>query len=1311
MRIQRTSQIITAGVLVLTALCIVCAFISLHLRGLQERAYETRRESLRMADQLAAGSDRLTAAVRGYAATGDRRYYDAFQKELTVDRTRDKALDRLKQLGLSEEELALITRAKENSDGLVSLENRAMDAVTRTNLAAAISLVFGDAYLLAKDAIMLPIADSRRMLEDRLSSEAKDLASRATTAGIIAIGALVLNAAAIMGALLLFYRKRVVNPLAGLNQNLRDLVARKPDARIGYQEDNSEIGEVARSMENYRGTVDEAERQRWVKTSVAEIADGLQGAEQPDEFGSRLLSKLVPLVGGGCGVFHLLHESDGRFHFASGYGCDRRADDKGFAPGESLAGQAAVERKVIALADIPADYIRIGSGLGESPPRVLAVVPIVTQDRVLAVVEVASFSVLTDQQRALLDDVSGMVALKLEVLQRNLRTRELLEQVQTTEERTRLILESAAEGIFGVDTEGRITFVNSTACRLLGFKTEEMIGHASHALIHYHHPDGSDYLREECPMFAAYQRGEASRIDDEFLWCKDGRGLPVEYGATPIRKDGALVGAVISFTDITERKRQEAEILAAKQKAEEATEMKSMFLANMSHEIRTPMNAIIGLSHLALKTPLNSKQRDYVSKVHNAGTSLLAIINDILDFSKIEAGKLDIETTDFQLDEVIGSVTTVTAQKAHDKGLEFLADVASAIPEQLRGDPLRLGQILTNLVNNAVKFTEHGEIRLKIELLEKTGEKAQLKFSVRDTGIGMTKEQAAKLFQPFSQADMSTTRKHGGTGLGLTICRRLVELMGGQIWLESEPGVGSTFIFTIWLGVGEASAAARRVPSQFQNLRVLVVDDNAAAREILIESLEPLAERADSVSSGHEALAAIRERDADSPYDVVFMDWRMPGMDGLQAARQIKNDSTLRKQPAIIIVTAFGREEVREEAEKLQVDGFLVKPVTKSMLVDSLVNIFAAASQETNRPAPGDNEDSTRLQGLRILLAEDNEINQQIAVELLEGVGAKVVVASNGRLAVEKLASNPQAYDLVLMDLQMPEMDGHQATAKIRSDARFAALPVIAMTAHATMEEKQRCLAAGMNDHVSKPIDPSLLFGTLERFYKPITRPAVPISSVSEEEGRAMIPESPSIVGLDTKDGLTRVAGNRKLYLKLLRQFVEQQEPASAQIADALARHDMPLAERLAHTVKGVAGSLGASGVQQAAGKLEKAIVARTLPAELAPVLQEFRATLGDFVARLRAALPPPDIAPSPAAPAASFEPGQVRGIVEEMIGHLNNFDPAAGDCLEANRAIFRALFSAEVFARFEEQVSGFAFADALAQLQPAAREKGIVSS
>ncbi|HEX5398984.1 MAG TPA: response regulator, partial [Verrucomicrobiae bacterium] len=677
---------------------------------------------------------------------------------------------------------------------------------------------------------------------------------------------------------------------------------------------------------------------------------------------------------------------------------------------------------------------------------------------------------------------------------------------------------------------------------------------------------------------------------------------------------------------------------------------------------------------------------------------------------KIEAGKLEIETTDFRLDEVISSVTTLTAQKAHEKGLEFLAHVAPGIPENLLGDPLRLGQILTNFVNNAVKFTDSGEIRLNIELLERTGDKAQLKFSVRDTGIGMTKEQSAKLFQPFTQADMSTTRKHGGTGLGLTISRRLVELMGGRIWLESEPGVGSTFYFTVWLGVGAVKGSGKVIPERLAHLRVLVVDDNPAAREILQEPLSNVACRVDAVASGREAITAIKQHDADEPYDIVFMDWRMPDMDGLQTSRHIKSDETLNHPPHIVLVTAFGREEVREEAERLQLDGFLVKPVTKSMIVDTLVNVFASPADEPGTEPGRKPEETAQLKGLRVLLAEDNEINQQIAVELLEGAGASVQIASNGRECVEKLAAAPDAFDAVLMDLQMPEMDGYQATAKIRAEARLAKLPIIAMTAHATIEERQRCLAAGMNDHVSKPIDPAALFETVGRFYKPAESITPHVQSTgSKETSRDILQELPLTEGLDTRDGLARVAGNRKLYFKLLRQFAEQQANAPAEIAQALEKNDFAIAERLAHTVKGVAGNLGARGVHSVAARLEKAIAVKSPQEALTPLLQEFDSTLKDFNNRLRAALPSETDAPTSAVQATPVDSKEAKDVVEKMTGLLNNFDPAAGECFEANRDVFRTILPDQAFSAFEQQVGAFAFADALAILQTTAKEKGFL--
>lgn len=584
----------------------------------------------------------------------------------------------------------------------------------------------------------------------------------------------------------------------------------------------------------------------------------------------------------------------------------------------------------------------------------------------------------------------------------------------------------------------------------------------------------------------------------------------------------------------------------------------------------------------------------------------------------------------------------------------------------------------------------------------------QLKFSVRDTGIGMTREQSAKLFQPFVQADTSTTRKHGGTGLGLTICRRLVDFMGGRVWLESEPGVGSTFYCTVWLGVGTATGTGKIVPERLAQLRVLIVDDNAAAREILAEPLGSIANHVRTVASGPEAIAAIKAQNPAEPFDIVFIDWHMPGMDGLQASRLIKSDETLAEQPAIVLVTAFGREEVREEAERLDLDGFLIKPVTKSMVMDTLVNVFAEVGAETAPDAAVIDEMESRLRGARILLTEDNEINQQIAVELLEGAGATVQVANNGKEAVEKLFDGPQPtpFDVVLMDLQMPEMDGHQATAKIRSDTRFATLPIIAMTPHATIEERQRCLATGMNDHISKPIDPAMMFETIGRYLRPSDGP---MATTAPAAPPAPADDLPAIAGLNAADGLRRVAGNRKLYLKLLRQFADQQADAATQLAEQLKAGDLETAERTAHTVKGIAANLAIADVQASAGALEKAIREQADPVRLETLRQEFAAVLFDLLARLRPALgaEPATVSTAPAVPA---DPAQVQPVVAQMLKQLAEFDTAAAETLEAHRATLGSLFTPEDFARFDKHVHDYAFGEAQAALEQAANARGLTA-
>ena len=637
---------------------------------------------------------------------------------------------------------------------------------------------------------------------------------------------------------------------------------------------------------------------------------------------------------------------------------------------------------------------------------------------------------------------------------------------------------------------------------------------------------------------------------------------------------------------------QAADLALAKETAEAATQAKSDFLANMSHEIRTPMNAIIGMAHLALKTDLSPKQADYLAKVQFAAQTLLGIINDILDFSKIEAGKLDLERTDFRLEDTLDHLSIIVSQKAQDKNLEFLIAAQQDVPPSLVGDPLRLGQILINLVSNAVKFTERGQVLLTVALEERLADRVKVRFSVRDSGIGMTPAQSARLFQAFLQADTSTTRRYGGTGLGLSICKRLVEMMGGTIWAESEPGSGSTFHFTAWFGIGSEQEHKRFIPD-LAGVRALVVDDNAQAREILTDALRVLALRADSVSSGEDAVRAIAAADSPDPYRLVLMDWHMPGMDGLQASRLIKRSDRLQHIPQIVMVTAFGSDDIRMQAEEIGIDSYLLKPINQSLLYDALVDLFGITGTEGPRFHVRKNDGAGHeATGIRVLLVEDNEMNQQVATELLEHAGAIVAVVHHGGEAVKILTDGEQApaFDVVFMDLQMPHMDGITATKLLRRDPRLQNLPIIAMTAHAFVEERQRCLDAGMNDHVSKPIDPNTLFSTLNRWAKP--RPqqadespvAFPAMRASND---AVLPE---IAGVNLAEGLKRVAGNKRLYRDLLVQFATKQGDAAAQIATALEAGDMKLAERIAHTVKGVAGNIGITGIQSAAQKLEQAL-------------------------------------------------------------------------------------------------------------------------
>ena len=630
------------------------------------------------------------------------------------------------------------------------------------------------------------------------------------------------------------------------------------------------------------------------------------------------------------------------------------------------------------------------------------------------------------------------------------------------------------------------TFVSENIERMLGYLPEEYLEHADFWRSCVHPEDIAGVEQKQVDLFTNGEHLAEYRFrkkNGSYCWVSDAQHLIQDKHGNPVE----VVG---SWSDIDARKEAELAFQAAQVKLEEAnrtaleaTEAKSIFLANMSHEIRTPMSAIIGLSHLALKTDLTARQHDYVVKIRSSGQHLLGIINDILDFSKIEAGKLAIENIDFDLDQVLGNVGNLMSEKAASKGLELIFDVDKSVWAHFKGDPLRLGQILINFCNNAVKFTETGEVIVSVRAAEVSDTHQTVRFSVTDTGIGMTADQISGLFQAFAQADASTTCKYGGTGLGLAISKQLTELMGGQVEVESTLGKGSTFRFDVRLQKGATSARPRVLQSDLRDRKVLIIDDNPHARAVLSSMLTSLTFIADEAASGEEAINMVRKATGiDAPYEIVFIDWQMPGLNGIETGKRILSMSDSKSPPHLVMVTAYGREEVMKQAEESGFDNVLIKPVTSSVLFDTAVMALDSDIEGTESVRAEQSFDVQGLNGCRILLVEDNEINQEVAVGQLEDAGIVVDLAENGEIATRMVGDNE--YHAVLMDMQMPVMDGIEATRIIRSNPRFQTIPIIAMTANAMAADRERCLEAGMNDHIPKPIDPEELFRVLIRWTK-----------------------------------------------------------------------------------------------------------------------------------------------------------------------------------------------------------------------------------